>query len=100
MYTDEMKVVFNKFKCIAVLSQYESTLQNSLKLIDEVDSLPIAVSTNIPGEYQAPDEVFIKSWSENTGLCKELMEQEIIGPVIEYIPVGHAKASRHQLLII
>ena len=30
MYTDEMKVVFNKFKCIAVLSQYESTLQNSL----------------------------------------------------------------------
>ena len=101
MGTDELKITFNGFNCIVVLSQYQSTIQNSLELIDETDGLPVAVaSVNIPGEYQAPDEVFIKSWSENTGLCKELMEQEIIGPVIEYITVGYAKASRRQILII
>lgn len=101
MGTEELKVKFNKFDCIAVLSHYRSTMQNSLQLIDEIDGSPVAVaSVNIPGEYQAFNEVFIKSWSENTGLRKILMEQEIIGPVIEYIEIGWSKASRHELLII
>lgn len=101
MGIDEMKVVFNKFNCIAILTKYSSTRQNCLKLIDEKDGCAVAVaSTNVPGEYQALDEIFIKSWSENNGVRKVLIEAEIISPVLEYINIGFVKASRHKLLIL
>ena len=101
MGIEEMKVTFGKFKCIATLTKYNSTIQNCLKLIDEVDGMPVIVaSTAIPNEYQADDEIFIKSWAENTGVRKILIDNEIIGPVLEYISVGFVNASRHKLLII
>ena len=100
METDEMKITFNKFKCIIILDKYQPTNQNHMKLIDEADGLPVAIaSTNIPDQYQASDEIFIKSWSENNGVRKALIDAEIIGPVIGYVPVGWVMASRHKLLI-
>jgi hypothetical protein len=94
-----MKVEFKQYQCEAVTTKYGHN-QNALKLFDLEDGCSVAVaSVCLPDEQLENDEIFIKSWSENQGMRKALEDAGIIGPVLEYIPVGWVKASKHKLLI-
>jgi hypothetical protein len=93
------KVVnFNGFECIVVKTKYPKTQQNALQLLHEGAPF-LTASVCLIEEMPEDDEIFIKSWSENAGIRKALMNAGIIGPVEEYIPTGFVQASKHKLLI-
>lgn len=51
----------------------------ALQLIDAEDGCPIATATvNLPDEQVAPDETFIKDYSENAGMLEALLKAGII----------------------
>jgi hypothetical protein len=92
-------VNFKQWQCEAIPTQYGAG-QNALRLFDTLDgSLILVASVCLPDSEQDSDEIFIKSWSENQGVRKALVQAGIIGPKLESIPVGFTMATRHKLLI-
>jgi hypothetical protein len=72
----------------------------AVQLIDCSDGSPVLMATvNLPDQALAPGHVFVKSWSENRGVDRMLIDAGLIGPALAYVPLGHATASVHELLI-
>jgi hypothetical protein len=97
----EKVVVFGDTKCYLSKLKYNDGA-NGLRLLDSKDNGPYLVaSCNLSNldEPLADDEIIIKSWSENQGMHHLLMQEEVIGPIIEYIPTGFVFATKHKLYI-
>jgi hypothetical protein len=93
------KITFKGQICSLVKTRYPKTQQSALQLLGEKGEPFLTASVCIPEEDPKLDEIFIKSWSENAGIRKALIDNGIIGPVEEYIPIGFVQASKHKLLI-
>ena len=75
-----MKVQFGKYDCLANLSLYKNG-HKAILLVDPVDGSPIAHATvNLPNEDVEIDEVFVKDYSENSGMYDALCDAGIIEP--------------------
>lgn len=71
-----------------------------LRLLSVGDGSPIAVATvNIPDVKLPEGYVFIKDWSENTGMLKCLVEAGIVEDTGQRIPTGFVEAAVCKLLI-
>ena len=49
------------------------------------------------GEIPGPNEIFIKSWSENEGMGEALEEQGLVGPIIRHIPAGYCAVEVREM---
>ena len=67
-----------------------------LTLVDSEGFTIAMATTNIDTPLE-PDQVFIKSYSENKGMLKALFDAGVIERVIEIIPQGHANIHKVQL---
>ncbi len=97
MNTKQIK--FKDWICEVMIRQYRND-RVALELIDAEDGAPIAMATvNLPDDFLEPDHVFIKGWSENSGIAEALIEGGIIGPEVRRLPTGFVHATIHELLI-
>lgn len=62
--------------------------------------LLMRATINLPDLPLEEGEVFIKSWSENSGLLQWMIEEGIISSPIEEIPLEFVKAHKCKLLKI
>lgn len=91
-------IEFNDFECVLQHSEYECG-QKSLELIELSTGEPVAMaSVALPEKIQQPDEIFIKSWSENEGMADVLEEEEIISAPVGKYPQEHVNVTIHKLL--
>jgi hypothetical protein len=71
----------------------------AIQLIDAEDGEPVAIATvNLPEHELAPDEVFIKDWSENDGMVEFLVENGIVEYTGRRVPTGYTSAAVCRLL--
>tara|TARA_Y100000389_G_scaffold204576_1_gene258094 strand:- start:1054 stop:1359 length:306 start_codon:yes stop_codon:yes gene_type:complete len=85
----DKSVKFKDFDCIAKLSKYSDTNQPSLRLIDKEDGLPVAnASLNLSNYPLSEGCIFIKDYSENSGMLSALQAANIIGKVEAEYPLS------------
>lgn len=59
----------------------------------------LGVATVALDEKPARGNVFIKDWSENSGLLAALQRAGVVGPVVREVPTGFVTAYEAPLLI-
>ena len=69
----------------------------ALQLIS-VDGEPLATATVALDVLPDEGNVFIKNWSENSGILESLQDAGVVGPVIRTIPTGFVQAYEVKLL--
>jgi hypothetical protein len=78
-----MNVKFKQWDCVAVPGKY-SNGRKAIQLLDAEDYEVVAVATvnmvSVPDDQMDDDEVFIKDYSENSGMYESLVEAGIIFP--------------------
>jgi hypothetical protein len=82
--------------------RYQNNGRIALKIIDESEGYreTVAIATvNLPDEPLEPDEVFIKDWSENEGVLKDLIAMGIISKPIGSVRTEFCVAHKCKLLI-
>lgn len=67
--------------------------------LDGLDGEHLAVATVALEELPAEGHVFIKDWSENTGMLACLQDAGVIGDVVRVIPTGFVVAHEVPLLL-
>lgn len=82
---------FKEWDCDIYEYQYQSNGRTALQLIDKEDEGPVCIATvNVPDEDDGNGKyVFIKDYSENSGVFACLMDAGIISESIELIQRGH-----------
>ena len=86
---ETIKVIFKEWDCIAVGNYYGNN-RKAISLIDSVDKSPIATaSVNITDLDCPDDEVWIKDYSENTGMLDCLVKAGMVDPE----PTSEAKGG-------
>lgn len=94
-----IRVKFQQYECVLSFGKYGNG-RLAIKLNDAEDGLPVAVATvNIPEKHFEPDEVAIKSWAENTGMVRCLVDAGVIAEPHRKISLGHVSASVCRLLV-
>lgn len=82
------KVRFKRWDCVMEFGQYSNS-RVAIKLIDANNGEPVAVATiNLPDEPLGKDEIFIKDYSENTGMVNALYNAGVISN-----PIGYSYSS-------
>ena len=86
-----MKVQFKSWKCIAIGARYGMNGRKAIRLLDEIDNEPVATATIAIDDEDLPEDcVYIKEYSENSGITKALLEAKIINPIaIKMADSGH-----------
>ena len=84
-----MKIIkFNGFTGLLQEAEYFNG-RKALMLVDSFEFEPIATCTvNVPDEPIEEGEVFIKNYSENTGMTDTLVEAGVIEPPHRKFPSG------------
>lgn len=59
----------------------------------------LGVATVALDESPEPGNVFIKDWSENSGLLAALQRAGVVGPVVRELPTGYVTAYEVPLLL-
>jgi hypothetical protein len=73
--------------------------RRAIVLVDAVDREQAAVATvNLPDEPLAPDEVFIKDYSENAGMLRALEGAGVVRATGELVRSGFAEIPRAKVL--
>jgi hypothetical protein len=67
--------------------------------LDGLDGEHLAVATVALEQLPAKGNVFIKDWSENTGMLACLQDAGVIGDVVRVIPTGFVVAHEVPLLL-
>lgn len=71
--------------------------QNALTLTEDAE--PYCVLTvSMPQDPQAPDEFYIKAYSENEGLYEQLVAQDILSPPHRFLRSGYVSIPVCRLL--
>lgn len=82
-------IVFSGYLCELKRSSYPNG-KLRLDLIDAMTSEPVATATvNYPGDDLGPSEVVIKTYSENSGILKALVEAGVVEPTPKVRAVGY-----------
>lgn len=96
----DKKVMFLGEECKVVMSRYADEMQrDAIMLFCPNGELMVVATVNIPEAMLQDGEVWIKTWSENSGIYEALVDAGIIGKAVGSYPCGHAKALRCHLLI-
>ncbi|MDB5352009.1 MAG: hypothetical protein JWN86_3256 [Planctomycetota bacterium] len=78
--TKPIKVKFQNWDCDLIKHRYANG-RTALELVDSQDGERVATATlNLPNEPPAPDEVVIKSYSENETMLETLVNAGIVEP--------------------
>lgn len=74
--------------------------RTAISLIDAVSKEPyMTATTNMPHIFIKDNEIIIKDYSENEGIHKALVEQDIVGPKLYPARSGYIQATVCKLLI-
>jgi hypothetical protein len=98
---DDVVVRFANTDCLVAVDIYSCNDRISLTLTDINDSANdiVTATVNIPNEPLEFNEVFIKNWSENSGVTEALQRSGVIGRVLDTVDLGFVFATKHELLI-
>jgi hypothetical protein len=72
--------------------------RTALLLMDEEGQVACA-TVNLPEHDLQPDEVFIKTWSENEEMLPFLLRNSIVADIGREVPTGYVVARACKLLI-
>ena len=61
-------------------------------LVSNIGKPLLTASVNIPEYKLADGYVLIKNWSENEGILKDLIDNNIVGPAEGLVPSGYVHA--------
>lgn len=93
------EVKFKNWDCFILQGIYPNG-RLALRLISKEDHEPIAVATvNVVDDNTAKDEVVIKDYSENQGMYKALLDQNIVHPAHRYTRTGYVMSPVCKLKI-
>lgn len=92
-------VKFMKWNCGIKIVKYIAPDNLALQLIDMTDGSPVAMASVNPDFKLNDGEIAIKSWSENKGMARILMDAGIISDIKRIVVMGFAEATVHDLLI-
>lgn len=93
------KVTFAGFKCMVLKRSYTNG-RVALELVEEMSGEPVAVaSVNLPDAHCPAGYVFIKDWSENSGILKVLVEAGVIEQTNVRVATGFVEAIMCRLLV-
>ncbi len=96
----EKIVHFAGHACVVQAERYASNGHTALSLYDARTGEYVATgSVNIPDVPLAPNQVFIKNYSENAGMLKALEEAGIVRVSGVYVPTGIGSLPVCELLI-
>ena len=71
----------------------------AIECLDVVDGSPVAVATiNLPDQPLKDNEIFIKDYSENSGMLDSLMAAGIVSAPIEMVKSGFVEIPKCKLL--
>lgn len=88
-----MKIHFRGYDYKVIYSRYVNNQRISISLIDLISHEPYLVATvNLADEDLEYNEVAIKTWTENDGILKALIENDIVSPPHRQVPVGYTTA--------
>lgn len=97
-----MKVRFGGEQCEVEVYKYADSGMPAIVLTCEDGEVMAKATTNLPEEYERigkpANKVFIKDWSENTGIYDALLAAGVIGPCEAEIATGHVVALLCPLL--
>jgi hypothetical protein len=83
-----------------VFRRYPASPQNAIVLFHyETGEQWCVASVCLPDYRQAPDEVYVKNWSENEGLLGALVAAGIVEDTGRTLPTGFVRANVCRLLI-
>lgn len=78
---EQKTVKFRDWNCVVVKREYDNG-RPALQLIDAEDGSPIARATvNLPDVELGPNQVIVKSYSENEGMLEALVAADVALPV-------------------
>lgn len=88
-----MNIHFRNHEYKIVYSKYVNNNRISISLIDPITYESYAIATvNLVNENLDYNEVAIKTWSENDGILKALIQNGIISEPHRVVNVGYTKA--------
>lgn len=70
----------------------------ALMLMDDEGQVACA-TVNIPGHDLGPNEILVKTWSENEGMLGFLLANRIVADLGRDVPTGYVKARVCKLLV-
>jgi hypothetical protein len=94
------KVKFKQWNCTLNRSRYMNG-RLALYLTTPNEGRIAICTTNLPNEPLAPDEVFIKDYSENEGMLDALAHAGVISapPILTYTQSGHVRIPKVKILL-
>ncbi len=94
-----MKTInFKGFTCNVNVTTYQDG-NPAILLVDSTDGSPVATaSVNVPDSLLDDDMLFIKDWSENSGILQVLVEAGIVEDTGRTFPTGFCEANLCRLL--
>lgn len=90
-----MKVAFKGYSCSVQIGRYANG-QTLLRLVDEEGVVATATAA-VEGQELEPDEVLVKSYSENAGLLEALLEAGVVEKPTSWVEAGYAKLAKCRL---
>ena len=82
-------VTFMDWKCNPKAARYTNGGRRALALYDVVDGEPVAtVTVNLPEDSCDEDEIFVKDYSENTGMVTALLDAKLVERPHRYVRSG------------
>lgn len=95
-----LKVKFKEWNCGLELGLSYGNGRRAIELFEVETKEPIAVATiNLPEEHLEDDELFIKDYSENSGMLKCLSEAGVISQPIDWVQSGFVRIPKVKFLI-
>jgi len=94
-----MKVKFKEWDCETAVNGYTNNGRIAIKLVDAETQEPIATATvNLMDEQLGEDEIFVKDYSENTGMAAALADAGVIDPApTQTVQSGFVQISAYKL---
>ena len=92
-------VRFKDWNCKLVFRYYGNN-RTAIQLLDASDGGPVATATvNIPECPLEEDQVIIKTYSENEGMLRALMDAGVVSSPVSYVQSGFVTCPICKLLI-
>ena len=86
---EELYFVFNKYGNNGALA---------VQLMSPTEGAYATISTNLPESAKlAPDEFFMKAWSENQEIAEQLIQKQIVLPTGKSVQSGYVNARSYKL---
>lgn len=93
------KITYNNEKLKVAFSRYQSDDSIAMFLMEKHGQMYTKVTVCIPGtKLDKNNEVIIKTWTENEGLLKVLIDSGIVEDTGKKIPTGYVEATLCRLL--